>query len=48
MQSLQSQFVKSVTVDGVHIVVPNVKVITCIHSVCHLLNYLQMQNKTTN
>jgi len=36
------------TVDGVHIIAPYVKIIPCIHSLHHLQNYLQMQNKTTD
>jgi len=47
IQSWQNQFVKAVTADGVHIIVPYVKIITCIYSLCHIQNYLQMQNETT-
>jgi len=44
---LQNQFVKAVAADGVHIIAPYVKIITCIYSLRHLQNYLQMQNETT-
>jgi len=48
IQSLQSQFVKTVAADGVHIIAPYVKIITCIYSLCHWQKYLQMQNETTD
>jgi len=47
-QSLKKQFLKAVVVDVVHIIAPYVKIATCIHSLCHLQNYLQMQNETTD
>jgi len=48
MQSLQNQFVKAVDADGVHTIAPDVMIMTCIHSLRHLQNYLQMQNETTD
>jgi len=48
MKSLQNQFVKAVAVHGVHIIALNIKIVTCIHSLCCLQNYLQMQSETTD
>ena len=50
MQSLQNQFVKTVGSDGAHAIAPYVKIIICIHSLCHLQSYLylQMQNEATD
>jgi len=48
IQSLQNQFVKAVAADGVHIIAPYVKIITCIYSLRHLQNYSQMQNEATD
>jgi len=39
MQSLQNQFVKAVDADGVHTIVPYIKITTCIHSLRHLQNF---------
>jgi len=37
-----------VTADGVRIIAPYIKIITRIHSLRHLQNYLQMQNEATD
>jgi len=48
METLQKQFIKAVAVDGVHIIAPYARIMTCIYSLRHLQSYLQMQNETTD
>jgi len=48
VQSLQNQFVKAVASAGVHVIASYRKIMACINRLCHLQNYLPMQNETIN